>query len=83
MKNIYLFIPSIAMSLIFLDVAKMILLQILPQVVKVYTLKALFPIPKFLVKLLFKKNEDGSTYDLLEINGSSTDIHPALFILTT
>ncbi|MCM4154146.1 hypothetical protein DHD05_21365 [Arenibacter sp. N53] len=44
--------------------------------VKVFTLSSVSN-SKISGKVTFKKNEDGSTTVLLEINGSSTDIHPA------
>lgn len=44
--------------------------------IKVYTLSSVSN-SKISGKVTFKKNEDGSTTVLLEINGSSTDIHPA------
>lgn len=44
--------------------------------VKVYTLSSVSN-SKISGKVTFTKNEDGSTTVLLEINGSSTDIHPA------
>jgi hypothetical protein len=48
--------------------------------VKVYTLSPVSN-SKISGKVTFKKNEDGSTTILLEINGSSTDIHPAFIYL--
>jgi|TARA_R110000796_G_scaffold99457_1_gene207586 hypothetical protein len=44
--------------------------------VKVFTLSSVSN-SKISGKVTFTKNEDGSTTILLEINGSSTDIHPA------
>lgn len=44
--------------------------------VKVFTLSSVSN-SKITGKVTFKKNEDGSTTVLLEINGSSTDVHPA------
>ncbi|SMG07160.1 hypothetical protein [Arenibacter troitsensis] len=44
--------------------------------VKVFTLSPVTN-SKITGKVTFKKNEDGSTTVLLEINGSSTDVHPA------
>lgn len=44
--------------------------------VKVYTLSSVSN-SKITGKVTFTMNEDGSTTILLEINGSSTDVHPA------
>ena len=48
--------------------------------VKVYTLSSVSN-SKISGKVTFTKNVDGSTTVLLEINGSSTDIHPAFIYL--
>ncbi|MCM4173788.1 hypothetical protein DHD32_20135 [Arenibacter sp. TNZ] len=77
-KYIYLFLVS--MSLIISGCSKDDSSTKSSTSVKVYTLSPVSN-SKISGKVTFKKNEDGSTTILLEINGSSTDIHPAFIYL--
>lgn len=73
-KYIYLFLISI--SLIISGCSKDDSSSKSSTSVKLYTLSSVSN-SNISGKVTFKKNEDGSTTVLLEINGSSTDIHPA------
>ena len=73
-KYIYLFLISI--SLIISVCSKDDSSSKSSTSVKLYTLSSVSN-SNISGKVTFKKNEDGSTTVLLEINGSSTDIHPA------
>lgn len=77
-KYIYLFLVS--MSLIIFGCSKDDSSTKSSTSVKVYTLSSVSN-SNISGKVTFKKNEDGSTTVLLEINGSSTDIHPAFIYL--
>ena len=73
-KYIYLFLASI--SLIISGCSKDDSSAKSSTSVKLYTLSPVSN-SKISGKVTFSKNEDGSTTVLLEINGSSKDVHPA------
>ena len=73
-KYIYLFLVSI--SLIISACSKDDSSSKSSTSIKLYTLSAVSN-SKISGKVTFTKNEDGTTTVLLEINGSSKDVHPA------
>ncbi|MCK0189547.1 hypothetical protein [Arenibacter sp. F20364] len=72
----YYYLLLLSISLIFTGCSKDDSSSKSSTSVKLYTLSSVSN-SNISGKVTFKKNEDGSTTVLLEINGSSTDIHPA------